>query len=155
MKSPRFVVPMLVALTLVAMLSGCSKKSTPTGLDALDQAPPAAPTQITANWDDATATGALAWTPSASANVAGYQIYQYSPRPDRESAFVLVGETDAATTSYALPTSNVTTTVYYRICAVTSTGVKSAWSSLIPVTLGPPQGGENDPGGVRVPVTRP
>ena len=33
MKSPKHVVSILVALTLAAMLSGCSKNTTPTGLD--------------------------------------------------------------------------------------------------------------------------
>jgi hypothetical protein len=154
-KSSRYVVPMLVALTLTAMLSGCSKKSTPMGVDSLDQAPPAAPTQISAEWNAETANGVLQWTPSASANVSGYQIYQYSPSPERESAYVLVAETDANTTNYNLPYSLQAATLYYHLCAVTSTGGKSAWSALTAVTVGPPQGGVDDPTGTRVPVKKP
>lgn len=155
MKSTKLVVSMLVALTLAAMLSGCGQKSTPTGLDSLDQAPPAGPTQISAELDGATANGVLSWTPSASANVAGYQIYQYSPSPDRESAYVLAGETDATTTHYSIPSTIAATTLYYHLCAVSSTGVKSQWSTLVAVTAGPPQGGADDPTGVQVPLKKP
>jgi hypothetical protein len=147
--SSKHVVPMLVALTLAAMLSGCGKKSTPTGLDSLDQAPPAAPTQITAQLDGSTDNGVIEWTPSASANVAGYQVYQYSPSPNRESAYVLAGETDAGTTHFSIPPAAEATTLYYHLCAISSTGVKSQWSPLLAVTAGPPQGGADDPTGIQ------
>ena len=156
MKSSRHIVPMVVALTLAAMLSGCSKKSSPTGLDSLDQAPPATPTQITAEMDASTGNAVLEWTPSSSANVAGYEVYQYSPSPDRESAYVLVGETDAAITRYALPWTYEPTTLYYRLRAVSSTGVKSEWSALTAVTVGPPLGGDRSiPRVSQVPVKKP
>jgi hypothetical protein len=137
-KSPRHIVPMLVALALAAVLSGCGKDSTPTGLAPLDQSPPAAPSQITSEMDASTANAVLEWTPSPSANVAGYEVYQYAPSPNRESAYVLVGETDAATTRYNLPWTYERTTLYYRLRAVSATGVKSEWSALTQVTVGPP-----------------
>ena len=139
MKSPRTVVSLLVAVTLVALLSGCSKKSTPTGLDTLDQAPPAAPTQLTEAMDLDVANYVLQWTASPSANVASYQVYQYSPSPDRDNAYVLAAETDAGTTQYRLPTSVERTELYYRLRSVSSTGVKSEWSALAKVTVGPAQ----------------
>jgi hypothetical protein len=131
---------MLVALTLAAVLSGCGKDSTPTGLAPLDQAPPAAPSQITSEVNAASADAVLVWTASPSANVAGYQVYQYSPSPDRESAYVLVAETDAATTRYGLPWTEERTTLCYRLRAVSATGVKSEWSAVVQVTVGPSAG---------------
>ena len=155
MKSPKHVVPMLVALTLAAMLGGCSKNTTPTGLDpALDQAPPAIPAQIVAELDASTGTGALDWTPSSSANAASYQIYQYAPNPNRESAYVLVGETEAATTYYTLPPTSLGT-FYYRLRTTSTTGVQSAWSATVQVTVAPGGGGDPDPGDGTVLKTKP
>ena len=155
MKSLRQLFPVLVVLTLAVVLSGCSKNSTPTGLNSLDQAPPAAPTQISADLDASTSTGVLQWTPSSSANVTGYQVYQYSPSPQRESSYVLAAETDANTTHYSLPAAYAPATLYYRLRAVSSTGAMSAWSAIVAVTVGPPQGGADDPVGMKVPAKRP
>ena len=138
MKSPRHVVPMVVALTLAAMLSGCSKKSSPTGLDSLDQSPPLAPTQLTVKTYTDAPNPVLEWAPSPSANVAGYRAYQYSPNPDLESAYVLIAETDAHTTRCNLPVTDEPATLYYRLRAVSSTGVQSEWSALVQVTEAPP-----------------
>ena len=147
MKSPQYVVPMLVALTLAAMLGGCSKTTTPTGLDpALDQAPPAIPAQIVAEIDALNSSAMLEWTPSSSANAASYEIYQYLPCPQSENAYALVGQTDdAATTTYDLPWTPGQTTLYYRLRTVSSTGVKSELSALVLATVGPPLNGDPDP----------
>jgi hypothetical protein len=135
-KSLKHVVPMLVALTLVGILSGCSKNTTPTGLAPLDQTPPAVPSQITTQIDGVSGRPAIEWAPSASANAAGYEIYQYLPSPENENAYVLVGETDASTSQYGLPWPAEPTTLYYRLRTVSSTGVQSAWSSPVPATVG-------------------
>lgn len=138
MKSSKYVLPMVVALTLAAMLGGCSKSSSPTGLDSLDQAPPSAPTQITAEVDASTSNAVVEWVPSPSANVAGCEVYQYSPSPERESAYVLVATTDANTTRYYnVQPMHKPTTLYYRLRTVSATGVKSEWSTLVQVAVGP------------------
>ena len=155
MKSFKQVIPMLVTLAVALMLSGCSKNSAPTAPNSLDQAPPAAPTQIISELDPETSGSLLEWTPSPSANVAGYEVYQYSPSPERESSYVLTAETDANTTQCGLPASTVAMTLYYRLRAVSSTGVKSEWSALAAVTVGPPQGGTDDPIGIRTPTKKP
>ncbi len=149
MKSLKHVAPILLALTLAAMLSGCSKNTSPTGLDAaapaLDQAPPAVPAQIVSDWNGATSRGTLEWTPSSSANVASYQVYQYSPDPALESAYVLIGQTDSGTTQYVLPRMTQDTE-YYRLRATSTAGVESAWSATIEVTVGAPLGSDPEPG---------
>jgi hypothetical protein len=143
-KSPRHLVPMLVALTLVGMLSGCSKNTTPTGLDsALDQAPPAIPAQIVGEMDTSTGSATIEWTASSSANAATYQIYRYSPDPARENAYVLIGETDAATTNFS-PTVSSLGISYYRLRTTSTTGVQSAWSATIALSLS--VGTDPDPG---------
>jgi hypothetical protein len=150
-KSLKHVVPLLVALTLAAGLSGCGKNSTPTGLAPLDQAPPAVPSQIAADLDDVDGA-VLAWAPSASANAAGYEVYQYLPCPESENAYSIVATTDAATTQYVLPHPAAQTTLYYRVCTVSSTGVKSPLSSAVAVIVGPRDPGGDDPEGIKIPV---
>ena len=145
MKSLRHVVPLLVVLTLAAMLSGCSKNTTPTGLAPLDQTPPAAPSQIAAVTGVSTTSAEIQWTPSSSANAASYQVYQYSPDPERESAYVLVGETVAATTHYDLPWTPQTT-AYYRLRTTSATGVMSEWSSTVKISLAGSGPAENPDG---------
>jgi len=147
-KSPKHVVSMLVALTLAAMLSGCSKNTTPTAvptpdpIPALDQNPPAIPAQIIATRDEVTGPVTIEWTASSSANAASYQIYQYSPSPDRESAYVLIGETTATTTLY--PLGWVMENAFYRLRTTSTTGVQSGWSAA--VAISPSLGGDPDPG---------
>jgi hypothetical protein len=146
-KSPKLVVPMLIALTLAAMLGGCSKNAIPTGVDpALDMAPPAIPAQITAEIEASTGSVALGWTASSSANAASYEIYQYSPNPKSTNAYVLVGQTDAATTTCSL-SSAPQRIRYYRLRTVSSTGVKSELSAFVSVTdiSMQPAGGGSEP----------
>ena len=159
MKSPKHVVSMLVALTLAAMLSGCSKNTTPTAvptpdpIPALDQNPPAIPAQIIATRDEVTGPVTIEWTASSSANAASYQIYQYLPSPDQENAYVLIGETTATTTLY--PLGWVMENAFYRLRTTSTTGVQSAWSATVQVTVAPGGGGDPDPGDGTVLKTKP
>jgi hypothetical protein len=147
-KSHKHVVPMLVALTLAAMLGGCSKNTTPAGLDqTLDQAPLESPSTITAErLGDVTGPVTLEWAASSSASVASYQVYQYSPSPDQERAHLFIGGTAAATTQYTLPIAATRETIYYRLRATSTTGVQSDWSEVVPVAAAPWVGGEAGPG---------
>jgi hypothetical protein len=144
-KSSRMLLSTLVALSLAALLSGCGQNSTPTGVAALDETAPAAPSQLTKESDAANPGGLLAWAPSTSVNVAGYEVSQYSPDPSREDAYLLVGQTEANTTEYALPYSYQSQTVYYRLKAVSTAGVRSPWSATADIAIGPPRAGADDP----------
>jgi hypothetical protein len=139
----------LVALSLAALLSGCGQNSTPTGVTPLDETTPAAPLAIGKLDDTATPCGWLTWQPSPSANVASYEIYQYSPDPTREDSYVLVGLTDVGTTRYPLPSVASPQTDYYRLRAVSTTGVRSPWSATADITVYPYGGGNDvrDPSG--------
>jgi hypothetical protein len=131
----RMLFSTLVALSLAALLSGCGQNSTPTGVTALDETAPAAPSSLTKVDDAATTSGWLAWEPSVTATVAGYEVYQYSPDPSRDDAYLLVGETDASTTRYALPASSEPQTVYYRLKAVSTAGIRSPWSTTAGIVV--------------------
>jgi hypothetical protein len=102
-KSLRYVVLALIALSVVAGLTGCSKDSNPvapTAVTPVDEAPPAAPTNLVADLDAQTGLQTIQWTASVSANVSGYRIYVYSPAPDRDNAYLMVSQTTG--TSYAI-----------------------------------------------------
>jgi hypothetical protein len=145
-KSFRHIVPVLAALTLAALLVGCSKKSTPTGVTPLDETPPAAPTQVMGMSDVQTRTALLQWTPSTSPNVKGYEVSTYSPSPDQENAWVVVAETDADVTQYRVTNVTETTIQYFRVRAVTPSGKHSQWSAVALICLGPTPGGPSDDG---------
>lgn len=151
----RHIVPMLVALTLAALLSGCGENTAaPTAVTPLDEAPPAAPTDVVRVQDTDLPSGRLQWAPSPSPNVAEYQIFRFEPSPDREDSYVLVGQTDAGTTNYPLPATYAPSTFYYRLKAVSPTGVKSEWSETATIRIGmeaPPDQNPDDPGAL-IPV---
>jgi hypothetical protein len=157
----RMLLSTLVALSLAALLSGCGQNSTPTGVTTLDETAPAAPSALTKVNDAATPSGWLAWEPSVTATVASYEVYQYSPDPSREDAYLLVGQTDASTTRYALPASAEPLTVYYRVKAVSTAGIRSPWSTTADITVyssngaGGPEPGVESPLPMRRPAVNP
>jgi hypothetical protein len=124
----RHLVLVLCAIALVTLVSGCGKSTAPTALAPTDEAAPAAPTELNRIADSELPQGLLTWTPSPSANVGEYEIYQYQPSPDRAESYVLVGQTDAGTTTYPLPADIGSQILYYRLKAVSPTGLKSDWS---------------------------
>jgi hypothetical protein len=134
-KSFRFLVPTLAALTLAAMLTGCGKSSTPTGVTPIDETAPAAPAQVVGTPDLDNGGAVLQWTPSTSPNVSGYEVLQYSPDPGRDNAYLVVGQTDAQTTTYALPGITGRTAIYYRVRSITPSGKRSQWSAVVLVTV--------------------
>jgi hypothetical protein len=139
-KSLRHFVPLLVMLSLAALLSGCGQNSTVTGPNVLDEAPPAPPTQIGTALNESGSALNLVWTASTSANVATYEVYQYAPDPSRENAYVLIGATDAATTQIRLAVTE-SERVTYRLRSVSALGTRSEWSTAATLDVAPPPTG--------------
>lgn len=146
MKSSRLLLSTLVAVSLALVLSGCGQNTTPTGVTALDQTAPAAPTGLIKVTSVTCPYGMLTWQPSTSANVVGYEVYQYLPDPTREDAYVLVGQTDAVTTEFSLPFYYEVQTFYYRVKAISTAGLKSGWSVTAAIPVGPTNSGSDEPG---------
>jgi len=106
------------------MLAGCGNSSDLTNSTAsLDGTPPPAPEGLAAA--DVSDRNELVWSPSSAADVVGYQVFEYQPSPERESAYVMVGE--SSTASYRLP-RNIDVDGYYRVRAVDASGNTSAMS---------------------------
>lgn len=141
MKSFRLISLPLAAFAMMAMLTGCGNIANPTGLgSSLDTTPPPAPASVFASYD-ATGPANLLWEASAAPDVIGYQVYVYSPSPDRDNAYVLADDPDNSDTSFLIPSVSGDAEVHYRVRAVDASGNTSAFSAAATVHFQAPSGG--------------
>lgn len=145
--SLRRVLSTVAVFASVAVLAGCSNGDNPTAADIpTDSSAPAAPVVQGTTFNGS--ADVLDWNASASANVSGYEIYFYSPSPTRDNSFVLVGTVGANETEFVLPGGSGTE--YFRVRAISSTGVRSASSATATVERSTPMhpgGNDRDPSG--------
>ncbi len=133
----KFPVIWIAASALLIALAGCSGSPSPVSPNAsIDSAPPSSPTGLAVTLDNGGAR-ALSWTPNAEADLGSYQVYQYSPSPSRDNAYVLVATVGASTTQWKLPQVDTDVTTYFKLCAVDQTGNRSAQSTALAVQLLP------------------
>lgn len=131
----------LAAFATMAMLSGCGDTANPLAVDStFDTTPPPAPTNMMLS-HDSNGIEVLTWDPSAAADVVGYQVYLYSPSPERDNAYVLADDPNAGDNNYPLPSVSAATEAVYRVRAVDAAGNMSAFSSPASVVLNPAGGG--------------
>jgi hypothetical protein len=136
----------LCAVAFLALL-GCGSKSDPTSPGAaLDSTAPPAPAGLALQSEGYTMH--LIWDASAAPDVTKYQVYEYSPDPSRDNAYVMLGECSAADTYYPLSAVGAETHTFYRVRAVDGAGNRSAFSGALEATLRPdgPTGGSRDVG---------
>ena len=155
MKSPRFSIALVLALTAAALV-GCGKDNTPTGVSpTVDNTAPDAPTALTAAAVSGSGLWYLNWNASSSPSVATYEIWVYSPDPSRTTSYVLSATVPSSSTSWALPIVGYTQTAWYRVRSVNTGGVTSSWTSPLSVTLLPPptagNGSDTGPGASKHP----
>lgn len=137
--------------TSLVMLAGCGNNAgAPTAANTPgDTAPPSAPIVTGSSYDLAQGTDVLAWSASASVNVVAYEVYMYSPDPARDNSYVLIGETDASSTHFALPFASAPASQYLRVKARSAGGARSAASAAIEVVRTAVEhggGSDRDPG---------
>ena len=119
----------LGALTLA--LVGCNSGGSSSINSPTDLSPPQTPANFHASHDVPTQRDWLAWDPSASASVASYEVH-YSSTPGGVSTILTT--VDASTDALLLAIVSAPTTEYYRLRAVGTNGVPSAFTPPIPVT---------------------
>lgn len=139
---------LFAALLLGAMatsLVGCNSGSTSSTTSPIDLSPPQAPTNLHSNTDAAINRDWLVWDPSASATVASYQVYS---SPTSSATGTLIATVDASSTDYLLPLTNISSTEFYRVRAVGTNDVPSAFTSSVSVDRTAWEGGRptTDPG---------
>ena len=151
MKFPRLILISIAALATVAALGGCGNETSPTGVaPSLDTTPPPVPTGLSVWTDAVTGRDFVQWDASAAPDIAGYQVYEYSPSPTRDNAYVLAGDLAASQTSYTMPIVGEDTQMFVRVRAVDGSGNRSALSNSFSVTVhavdGSTGGGTGDHG---------
>ncbi len=133
------------ALVLAVVLGGCGTGSDPVAPSSvIDNAPPQAPSGL-ATALNASNVRVLEWAPNPEADLAGYQVYQYSPDPGRDNAYVLVATVSAGTTEWALPVTESMQVTWVRLRALDASGNRSAESAAAQVTLLPGSPGSDPP----------
>jgi len=128
-KSHRRLFAALAVSALAIWLVGCNSGAT-SATSPVDLSPPQAPTNLHSSTDSNINRDWLVWDLSASANVAGYQIYSTS---STGGSATLVASVDASTSDYILPLVGTETTEYYRVRAVGTNNVPSAFTSTLGV----------------------
>lgn len=132
---------LLSALFLGAMtlsLTGCGSDSSSITTPN-DTAPPQAPANLHARFDVPTKRDWLGWTPSASANVDGYEIRVGNSPGGNDD---LLSTVDASTDEIALPLVTDPTTEYYRVRAIGKNGVPSGYTLKLQVDRAGWNGGQ-------------
>ena len=129
MKSHRHLIAALVVSALAISLVGCNSGAT-SATSPSDLSPPQAPTDLHSTTDSNINRDWLVWNLSASANVGAYQIYSTS---STGGSATLVATVDATTTDFILPIVNTQIMEYYRVRAVGTNSVPSAFTSTLGV----------------------
>ena len=137
MKKSLFV---MAAAVLALTSYGCGAGNNPAAPSAsLDSAPPQAPVGLVQTLDT------VQWTPNSESDLNGYQVYLYSPDPTRDNAYVLAAVVPASETSWTLPPVDETTTSWVKLCALDTSGNRSAESTALQVTMQPVPAGVEPP----------
>jgi hypothetical protein len=120
----------ILSIAVVLLLAGCGDSSSPTNvgtaIEALDTTPPPAPENVAIALSSTTGYYNIQWDASAAPDVAGYEVYKYTPVPSHTDAYQLVGQSTG--TSWTLTS---TTTEYYRVRAIDQAGNRSAYSAMV------------------------
>lgn len=141
----RRVLPAVVCGVALFALVGCGTTNPVSSTSGgLDTTPPAAPQNLKAGLDNG-GDLLLTWDASSDADVAGYDVYRYSPDPSRENAYVKINSALVTDTSY-LVTDATTTDAYYRVKAIDRSSNVSSSSTAVDGAAGEATiGGGNDP----------
>ena len=129
MKSHRRLFVALVVSAMAISLAGCNSGGT-SATSPIDLSPPQAPTNLHSTTDPNISRDWLGWDLSASANVGGYEIYSSS---SVGGSSTLVASVDASTSDLILPLVGQNDTEYYRVRAVGTNNVPSAFTSTLGV----------------------
>lgn len=140
----------LAGFAAMAALTGCGDTANPTGLSSdVDTTPPPAPSSVYASYEGNGAR--LIWDASAAADVIGYQVYVYSPSPERDNAYVLADDADGSDTRFDVPGLEGDAQAVYRVRAVDASGNTSPFSASVTVQFQGASGG----GGIKPIVVDP
>lgn len=124
---------LVVAAGVATFLMGCGSSSVTGVPTPNDSAPPDAPTAVQLGADD-NGRAALVWAASTSPSVSGYEVYEYSPDPSRDNAYVLRSDANPSDQHFTLTTMAPSSSAIFRVRAVSASGVHSAFTPTISVS---------------------
>ena len=147
MKSLRVASSALVLGALVFSLAGCGKVTDSVYPSiTLDTTPPDAPTNVAGSYDAAASRDYLNWTPSTAADLAGYEVWQYSEDPTSGATGQMIASASASTSTLALPITSDGGTHWFRVRALDEAGNKSTYSATAAAELHAWDGSTPNPG---------
>lgn len=126
----RHLLSALVLGAIATSLVGCKSGSSTSSTSPVDLSPPQAPSNLHSISDARISREWLVWDASASATAAQYEIYS---SPTSTASGTLVATVDANSMDYLLPLTNISSTEFYRVRAVGSNAVPSAFTSSVGV----------------------
>ncbi len=133
MLNKRSTLIVLALLLAPFVLAGCSSDNSTTRPDiqSEDTVPPMAPTawQPKLNYDSAV----LRWARNTETDLAGYNVYRYSPNPQAQFSYVVMNSQPIPATFYKVEGLVPGVTYYFKMTAVDMSGNESGYSQLIPV----------------------
>jgi len=125
---------LVTGATLLAV-SGCGKSAAPTAANTpLDQAPPAAPTNVHGTYVSSIWQDHLQWDASSSSNTASYEIWYYASAPGANDVGTLVNTVGSSVTDVALAPVPSDCVEYYRVRARDASGGEGAFSQTATVS---------------------
>lgn len=148
MKYSRSILFALVMSAAIVSLTGCMGAKDVAGpTSGVDTSPPQPPSSLSVSNDAAAQRDFLNWSPSASANVATYEIFRYDSDPSGGATGTSVGVVSSDVTVWALPLVNSPRTEYYRVRGVNGSEVAGALSTSAVANRDAWQGGPHTPTG--------
>ena len=125
----RRTVSFSVLALAVAFFAGCATDN-PLTAAGIDSTAPGAPTNLVAS-----ARGGellLTWDASSDGDVAGYDVYRYSPDPARENSYVKINSSLITDNEYLV--TDAAGSSWYRVKAVDASSNSSAASGALAAT---------------------
>ena len=119
------------ALSLVPLINGCSEQATtsPGPVSLQDTSPPAPPVCLDSQGRETGIT--LKWSPNVEPDLIGYNVYLYSPNPDRNESFLKLNDGPISNTEFRRNNLTPNTDMFFRLTAVDQSGNESGFSSLL------------------------
>ncbi len=126
MFNKRSTLIVLALLLAPFVLVGCSSNQSGP-VEAIDTAPPAAPVMTDARAQGTSAV--LHWARNTETDVAGYNIYFYTPSPQSDVTYTKLNATLVPGTWYTVTDLEVGAMYYFKVSAVDWSGNESAASA--------------------------
>ena len=117
-------------LSLAPLINGCSEQATtPAQISPQDTSPPAPPVGL--DFLSRSSGLVLNWSPNVEPDLVGYNVYLYSPSPERPESYVKFNGDPLSATEFRHGKLRPNQQMIFRLTAVDLSGNESGFSSMI------------------------